>query len=221
LPQPFITLHDVYFSYPDGKEVLKGVNLDVKEHDLIIIKGESGAGKSTLLKLFNRFCDASKGDVAFHNKELTQYEIDQIRSSIIYVPQQPFMISGTVQMNFSFPFSFTSHKHKHFNPDKAKEWLEYFQLNIPLNHDASRLSTGQKQRIALIRSMLLEPEVLLLDEPGSALDAANKRLIEEKIEHLINTSKVTVLMATHSEVSFKDRHYRAFRLEDNRLRHEL
>ena len=220
MPQNVITLQNVYFSYPDGKEVLRDANLYVRENDLIIIKGESGAGKSTLLKLFNRFCDPSDGNLTFHQKELTHYKIDQIRSSIIYVPQMPFMISGTVQMNFLFPFSFNSHKHKRFNPDIAKEWLDYFQLNIPLNHDASRLSSGQKQRIALIRSILLEPEVLLLDEPGSSLDTANKRLIEQKIEHLINTSKITVLMATHSEVSFTDRPYRSFRLEDARLHHE-
>jgi putative ABC transport system ATP-binding protein len=127
------------------------------------------------------------------------------------------MVDGTIEENLAFPFSFHLHKNKIFDPINAREWLDYFQLNIPLDHEALKLSIGQKQRIALIRSILLEPEVLLLDEPGSALDSNNKRLIEQKIESLINSSGIVVLMATHSEVSFSDSDYRSFRLEDGRL----
>lgn len=212
-----LELQDVSFSYPDSHTVLQGVSLGIKQNDLVIIQGESGAGKSTFLKLFNRFCDASEGIILFHDRELAEYKFDRIRSSMIYLPQLPFIIEGTVEENLSFPFSFHAHKRKKFSPEKAGEWLHYFQLNISLSHEALKLSIGQRQRIALIRSMLLEPEVLLLDEPGSALDSTNKRLIEQKIEHLIDSSTVTVLMATHSEVIFSDRGYRLFRLEDGTL----
>jgi putative ABC transport system ATP-binding protein len=127
------------------------------------------------------------------------------------------MIEGTIEDNLSFPFSFHVHSHKTYDPVKSREWLDYFQLDIPLNQEASKLSIGQKQRIALIRSMLLEPEVLLLDEPGSALDSNNKKLIEQKIESLIESSKITVLMATHSEVGFSNADYRMFKLKDKKL----
>jgi putative ABC transport system ATP-binding protein len=210
----------VSFNYPDGKTILEEISLEIKANDLIILKGESGAGKSTLLKLFNRFCEPSGGQILFHDKMMSEYKIEQIRSSIIYLPQLPFVIEGTVEANLSFPFSFHSNKKKKFDSDKAGEWLDYFQLDEPLNHDALKLSIGQKQRIALIRSMLLQPEVLLLDEPGSSLDSNNKKLIEQKIEHLIDTSRVTVLMATHSEVNFSDRRYRVLHLEDKKLKVE-
>ena len=196
---------------------MQKIDLEINENDLIVIKGESGAGKSTFLKLFNRFCDPDSGRVLFNNMELYEYEIDDIRSSIIYLPQLPFMIEGTVEDNLSFPFSFHAHKAKKYDPVKAAEWLEYFQLDLPPEHDALKLSTGQKQRIALIRAMLLGPRVLLLDEPGSSLDSVNKKLIDRKIEALVNSSGISVLIATHSEIGFREGTYRLFRLENGRL----
>jgi len=196
---------------------LQEINLEINENDLIVIQSESGTGKSTFLKLFNRFCDPVNGRVLFNNKVLYEYEIDEIRSSIIYLPQLPFMIEGTVEYNLSFPFSFNAHKAKKYDPEKASEWLDYFQLDVPANHDALKLSTGQKQRIALIRAMLLEPRVLLLDEPGSSLDSGNKNLIDRKIETLIDSSDLSVLMATHSETGFREGTYRLFRLNNGRL----
>jgi putative ABC transport system ATP-binding protein len=127
------------------------------------------------------------------------------------------MIEGTVEDNLSFPFSFHAHKSKKYDPEKAAEWLDYFQLDVPPEHEALKLSTGQKQRIALIRAMLLEPRVLLLDEPGSSLDSVNKKLIDRKIEALVNSSGISVLIATHSEIGFREGTYRLFRLENGRL----
>jgi len=214
-------LFNVSFSYNSGKAVFENINLEINRNDLIIIKGESGAGKSTFLKLFNRFCDNIKGKINFCGKDLKGFKIEQIRSSVIYLPQLPYVIDGTVEDNLTFPFFFHSHKKQKYDPGKAMEWINYFQLNILLNQDALKLSIGQKQRIALIRSMLLEPEVLLLDEPGSALDNNNKRLIEQKIESLIRSSEITVIMATHSEVGFSDADVRRFNLEDGMLSEQL
>lgn len=212
-----LELNQVSFSYPGGRPVLHEIVLEIKENDLIVIQGASGTGKSTFLKLFNRFCDPVSGKVFFNNKELYEYGIDDLRSSIIYLPQLPFMIEGTVEENLSFPFFFHTHKTKKYDPGKAAEWLDYFQLDLPPDHDALKLSTGQKQRIALIRAMLLEPRVLLLDEPGSSLDSSNKKLIGQKIETLIDSSGISVLVATHNEVDFREGTFRLFRLENGRL----
>ncbi len=210
-------LHNISFSYSGGSTVFENIDLDISKKDLVIIKGESGAGKSTFLKLFNRFCSTYEGKLLFHKKDIREYGIERIRSSMIYLPQLPFMINGTVKDNLSFPFTFQSHKGKAFNSQKAGEWLEYFQLDIPFERDALQLSIGQKQRIALIRSILLEPEVLLLDEPGSALDSNNKKLIEQKIESLIDSAGITVIMATHSEVNFSDSQARFMSLDNGTL----
>ncbi len=217
MSQNLLELHNVSFAYPDGHPVLHDINLEIKYNDLIVVQGDSGAGKSTLLKLLNRFCDATKGRILFHDNELKQYRIDTLRSSIIYLPQLPLMIDGSIEENISFPFSFHAHRGKKYNAIKAREWLDYFQLDVPLNHEALKLSIGQRQRIALIRLMLLEPEVLLLDEPGSALDSNNKRLIEQKIEHLIDSSQITVIMASHSEINFSKNNCRFFELKDKKM----
>lgn len=212
-----LELNQVSFSYPGGMPVLRSIDLEIKEKDLIVVQGESGTGKSTFLKLFNRFCDPVSGTILFNNRELYEYGIDYIRSSIIYIPQLPLMIGGTVEDNLSFPFSFHAHRTKKYDAKKAAGWLDYFQLDLPPEQDALKLSTGQKQRIALIRAMLLEPRVLLLDEPASSLDKNNKELIDRKIEELIDSSGISVLMATHSEISFRDGTYRRFRLENGSL----
>ncbi len=212
-----LELKKVSFSYSEGNPVLHDITLEIKKNDIVIIRGDSGVGKSTFLKLMNRFCEPSGGTILFNKRTLNEYEIEFIRSSIIYLPQLPCMIDGSVQDNLAFPFSFHSNKNKQFDPSKAQGWLDYFQLNVPLSHDALKLSIGQKQRISLIRSLLLEPVILLLDEPASSLDMNNKKLIEQKIEHLTETSGVTVIMATHSEVSFSGSNYRTFHLKEGRL----
>lgn len=211
-------LQNVSFTYNSGKTVFHDINLDINKNDLLIIRGDSGAGKSTLLKLLNRFCDCTDGNILFNGRNLNEYKIDALRSSVIYFPQLPVIIDGTVKDNLSFPFAFRSHKNREYSQEKARKWLDYFQLDIPLDHNALELSIGQKQRIVLIRSMLLEPEVLLLDEPGSALDSNNKKLIEQKIESLIVSSGITVLMATHSEVSFSIPGVQYVNLEEGRLK---
>lgn len=212
-----IELQNVSFAYPDEKVVLQDISLDFKKNDLIVIQGKSGAGKSTFLKLFNRFCDTSKGTILFHDKAIEEHGIEELRSSIIYLPQLPYMIDGSVEENLAFPFSFHAHRGKHYNPEQAREWLDYFQLDVSFNQGALKLSVGQRQRIALIRSILLQPEVLLLDEPGSALDSTNKKLIEKKIESLIDSSSLTVIMATHSDVTFTHHRRQSFILENKRL----
>lgn len=215
--QTLFKLEDVSFSYDRADAVLSGINLTVNKHDLLVVKGESGAGKSTFLKLFNRFCDNDGGTILFHDRDIRDYKIDEIRKSVIYLPQLPYLIDGSVEDNLRFPFAFQIHKDMEYDPQKAGEWLDYFQLNISPSNSSLRLSIGQKQRISLIRAMLLEPEIILLDEPGSALDVLNKRLIEQKIESLVGSSEITAIMVTHSEVSFSHGGYRELVLENRSL----
>ncbi len=217
MTQNLFTLKDVTFSYDSGQSIFQSMNLDIIKNALIVIQGESGAGKSTFLKLLNRFCDPDTGSIYFHEKALENYQIDKLRSRVIYLPQLPFMIEGSIEDNLTFPFSFHTHHKDKYSQKKAEEWLHYFQLHASLKSEAIKLSIGQRQRVALIRSLLLEPEVLLMDEPCSALDAKNKTLIEHKIESLTADSQLTIVMATHSEVAFTGSHYSRYRLEDKKL----
>ena len=211
-------LKNIFFAYSKSNNIFENINLNVKQNDIIIVKGESGAGKSSFLKLFNRFNDSIEGILFFRGRNLNDYNIEEIRSSIIYLPQLPHIINGTVEENLIFPYQFHAHSRKRFNKARAKELFDHFHLKLSINYDdALKLSVGQKQRIALIRAILLEPEVLLLDEPGSSLDEINRRNLEKQVELLTESSRITVIMATHGPVSFQNNKYRIFTVSNRNL----
>jgi putative ABC transport system ATP-binding protein len=212
-----LELNNVSFHYAGSRTVLHDVNLSVRRNELIIITGESGAGKSTVLKLLNRFCDYRSGNILLDGIELKKYGIAELRRSIIYLPQLPVMIDGSVEQNLSFPFTFKIHRGKTFDTVEVRKWLDHFQLNLPLHTDALTLSIGQRQRIALIRAIILRPQVLLLDEPGASLDRKNRELIDEMIASLIRNTGVTVIMATHTSEGSSYSSYRGFRVSEGRL----
>jgi len=214
-------LNNIYFTYPGSKHVLENINLNIMQNDIIIIKGESGAGKSSFLKLFNRFNDSIDGKFFFRGKNLNEYNVEEIRSSIIYLPQLPHIIDGTVEENLIFPYHFHTHSKKSFNITRAKELLDHFHLDLSTDCDALKLSIGQRQRIALVRAILLEPEVLLLDEPGSSLDEFNRRNLENQVALLTESSGITVIMATHGAVCFQNRSHRIFNIRERNLVEDL
>ena len=210
-------LNNVCFAYPGSENVLDDINLQVKKNDIMVIKGESGIGKSTFLKLFNRFSDSSEGELLFNGRNLKRYNIEEIRCSIMYLPQLPHIINGTVEENLIFPYKFHVHRAKKYNENRAKELLHHFHLDCSVDCDALRLSIGQRQRISLIRAILLEPEVLLLDEPGSSLDEINRRNLENQVELLTKSASITVIMATHGSVSFQSKKHRMFNIRNKNL----
>jgi len=212
-----LQLENISFEYSHKKRVFDDVSLSLEKNDLLLLRGKSGSGKSTFLKLLNRFHHLNSGSIALYCKNIGEYPVQELRSRLLYLPQLPTMIPGSVEENLSFPFSLSIHKSKEFNAEKAKEWLDYFQLPVLLQDDAHILSIGEKQRIALIRALLLEPEVLLLDEPTSALDTENRLIIEKKIELLTNEGRATVILATHQENGFTSSKVRSYNVSRKNL----
>ncbi len=210
-------LNNICFAYPNSENVLENINFKVRQNEVLIIKGESGLGKSSFLKLFNRFNDITGGKLLFRGRNLNEYNLEEIRSSILYLPQLPHLIEGTVEENLIFPFRFHAHSNKRFNKNRAAELFNHFHLKFSINYDALKLSIGQRQRIALIRAILLEPEVLLLDEPGSSLDEVNRRNLENQLSLLSESFCITVIMATHGDVYFQNRKHRTFTIREKTL----
>ena len=210
-------LNNIYFAYPEGENVLENINFKVRQNEILIIKGASGIGKSSFLKLFNRFNDLTRGTLFFRGRNLNEYNVEEIRSAIMYLPQLPHLIDGTVEENLIFPYQFHAHGNKRFNKTRAAELFDYFHLKFSIDYDALRLSIGERQRLALIRAILLEPEVLLLDEPGSSLDEVNRRNLENQVALLTESSGITVIMATHGELYFQNRKYRIFNIYERNL----
>ena len=189
------------FSYENAAmPVFSELNLRVDEGEFVLIKGASGTGKSTLLRLICRLQSYGNGRILFRGSPVESVPPAELRRSITYVAQIPSMIDASVKENLLFPFSFTSNRSREEPSEKQlAEMLEQFYLqDISLLHQARNLSVGQQQRIALMRALLLDPEILLLDEPTSALDAKSASMVFAIIEHLNATQGKTIMMVTHS-----------------------
>lgn len=178
----------------DDKTILRDISFGVEAGDFITIIGSSGSGKSTLLKLCSHLISPVAGNIMYKGINMTEYSPTEIRKNISYCSQLPHLFGNNVRENFDFPFSIRNVK---FNEGRIKELFSLF--NIPhtfLNADVRNLSGGEKQRIALIRTLLFIPEILLLDEITSSLDVENTRLVEKVISSF-NRDGVTILWITH------------------------
>lgn len=179
----------------DDKEILNNISLTIDQGDFISIVGPSGSGKSTLLKLCSHLISPTQGAISFKGKDFNDYDPLALRKSISYCFQTPYLFGDTVMENIHFPFSI-----RNIKPDssKVRELFSLFQMEEDyLNRNVKTLSGGEKQRIALIRSLLFKPEILLLDEITSALDVDNTILVENMIT-LLNKEGITVLWITHN-----------------------
>lgn len=156
------------------------------------IIGPSGAGKTSFLRLLNRLDDPSEGEILYQDKPLESYQPTQLRKNVSLIFQEPYLFPGTVGSNLEFCESDCTQ-------DEIKFHLERVGLNYGFaQKDVSELSVGEKQRAAIARSLILKPEILLLDEPTAALDPASSRTIEQLILSLIEEFCLTAIMVTHN-----------------------
>jgi putative ABC transport system ATP-binding protein len=196
---PVIEFSDVTFSYAKGKVLFQELSLKLTGGHFYLVRGPSGSGKSTLLRLINRLEEPSRGHLMFEGRQLTSYSPPLLRRSILYIQQTPTSVEATVRENLLLPFSFKNNRDlKPPDGEELKSRLDKFLLNdINLDTHTLTLSVGQLQRLCFVRGLLLNPKVLLLDEPTSALDEESARIVEETAERLCAESGLTVLMASH------------------------
>lgn len=184
---------DVFFKN-NNQSILEEINLSINSGDYISIVGPSGSGKSTFLKLCSHLISPSKGSMFFKGKSMEKYDPIDLRKDISYCFQTPYLFGDSVKDNISFPYEIRDLK-VDFN--RVSELLDIFNLNEDyLNKSIKNLSGGEIQRIALIRSLLFKPEVLLLDEITSSLDIDNTMIVEN-VMNLLNKEGVTILWVTH------------------------
>ncbi|WP_437279143.1 ABC transporter ATP-binding protein [Sorangium sp. So ce375] len=189
----------VTFGYDPERPVLHDVHLDVAPGQFVAVIGPTGAGKSTLLSLIPRFYDPTSGRVLLDGVDLRRHDLDQIRRRMGVVFQDNFLFSNTVAANIAFGA-----------PHATREQIERaaviacaheFIRELPEGYDtelseaAVNLSGGQRQRLAIARAVLLDPPLLLLDDPTAAVDASTEREILDAI--LSATRGRTTIMATH------------------------
>lgn len=190
-----VELHNVYMNYhsPKGEtSALENINLSIETGEFVSIVGPSGCGKSTLLNIISGLIKPSKGKVIVNGEELTGYS-----EKLGYMFQRDHLFEWlTVWGNISLGL-----KVKHSLNDKSSEILKTLLMNYGLwefrNHYPSELSGGMRQRVALIRTLALNPEVLLLDEPFSALDYQSRLKVSDEIYDIIKKEGKTAIMVTH------------------------
>jgi len=200
LTPPSISLSDVCFSYPNSPLILRDISFNVQPGDFIAIVGRSGSGKSTLLKLLLRLYTASSGKILINGVSILDFSPDSLRHSIGYVTQEAQLFNRTLYENITYGNQRESRA-------SAQEILGAVQLihlenylDAPVGENGSCLSGGERQRVAISRALGHQPQLLLLDEPSSALDARTEGLI---INRLLRESRATKLVVTHRIASIQ------------------
>ncbi|MDD2211788.1 MAG: ATP-binding cassette domain-containing protein [Clostridia bacterium] len=179
----------------ENKSILKNISLKIDAGDYLSIVGPSGSGKSTFLKLCAHLLSPTEGKIIFKGKDFRQYSPIDLRRKIGYCAQTPCLFGDTVEDNLSFPYLIRKEK---VNLTRVQTLCSDFNLDFALlKKDVQSLSGGEKQRIALLRTLLFLPEIFLLDEVTSALDVTNTLLVEKVISSL-NQKGTTVLWVTHN-----------------------
>ena len=196
-----LELRDVSLQYPDKPPLFGGVDLTLESGGFTLIRGVSGSGKSSLLRLLNRLQEPTSGEILVNGDPMADQEITELRRKIGYVQQTPVMLEGTVEDNLMLPFGFraTRRMAQPSKEDLRKQMDDLKLGDVGLSDNAERLSVGQKQRVALIRSLLVRPEVLLCDEPTSALDAESKEIVESRLERINVEGQIGIILVSHAD----------------------
>jgi putative ABC transport system ATP-binding protein len=216
---PVIEFSNVTFAFSETKTLFQDLSLKLAAESFYLIRGQSGSGKSTFLRLINRLEEPSDGHLFFNGRSLASFNPPLLRRSILYVQQTPTSVDLTVRQNLLIAFSFRNNRDLTPPDDDAlRAHLDNFLLNdIRLETNALTLSVGQLQRLCFIRGLLLNPKVLLLDEPASALDEESSRIVEETAETLCSESGLTVFMVSHRKFEPKQVNYKVLQIANGRV----
>ncbi len=196
--------------------LLRDLKLTVHKGERILIVGPTGKGKSSLLNTLNLMNQSYEGEIIFDGKTLQEYRPHLLRTRICMVMQEPFLGDGTVQEVLDEPLSYSAiNSGDHDNREgRIKGLFENFQLPLSyLDKPADQLSGGEKQRVALIRALLLRPQILLLDEISSALDQKTSAIISKCI---FDSYPGSVIAISHDPL-WQDYWNRIWTLEDGTI----
>lgn len=191
-----LCINDVSYTV-NQQPILKSLDLTVASGEYVTLTGPSGSGKSTLLKLIASLLTPTSGTIQVDNRQIETIAPSEYRKRVSYCFQQPTLFGETVADNLNFPFEIRQLPVDH---DLILERLQQVGLTaLYLTKQVTALSGGEKQRVALIRNLLFKPEVLLLDEVTTGLDAANKAIVDQLITDYNEIEGVTVISVTHDQ----------------------
>jgi len=177
-------------------DILDIENLTIRPFQTTWIVGESGSGKTTLLKMLNNLLTPDQGELFYKGTDLAALDPVQLRREVVMLPQSPLIFPGTIKENLLIGCRFSEKTVP--ADDQLTTVLAALKLKKGLDRKAADLSGGEKQRLAICRVLLMEPEVFLLDEPTSALDNGTEEMVMQKVVEYGRQNKKTVVIITHS-----------------------
>ncbi|SEF72388.1 ABC-type multidrug transport system, ATPase and permease component [Halpernia humi] len=193
-----IEFKDVYFSYDEKQEVLKGISFTVNPGETVAIVGATGAGKSTIISLITRLYDINSGKIFLDDVELKDYELYNLRKHLGVVLQDVFLFHGTVFENLSFgDESVTLEKIRAVAKDiEVDEFIESLPgaYDFVVSERGSSISLGQRQLLSFLRAYLSDPKILILDEATSSIDVESEKLIQKATEK-ITKNRTSIIIA--------------------------
>ncbi len=184
-----VEIRNVDFSYLADKPILKDVSISAPKGKMIAVVGPTGSGKTTIMNLINRFYDVDAGSITFDGTDIREFDLDSLRSKVGIVLQDSVLFSGTIRDNIRFGV-----------PDASQEMVEaaakathihdYIEslsekYDTLINDDQSVFSTGQKQLISIARTLMTDPQVLILDEATSNVDTVTESKIQHAMEAIV------------------------------------
>lgn len=204
-----VTFENVIFGYTPEKLALRGLNLAVREGEVVAIVGSNGAGKSTLIQLLARFYDPQEGVVRIDGHDLKQFNLHSLRDQIGLVTQESILLGGTIAENIAMGREGASQAEVEAaaRVANAHEFItrmpDGYQTDI--GERGSRLSGGQRQRVAIARALLRNPRILVLDEFTSGIDPESELLITEAIEKSLQGRTCFVIAHRFNTIRHADR----------------
>ncbi len=208
-----VALNDVHFSYDEGKEILHGIDLSVKKGQMLALVGPTGSGKTTTMNLFNRFYDVDSGTITFDGVDVRDLTLKSLRSKVGIVLQDSLLFTGTIAENIKYGKPDASDEEMIFAAKQAQ--IHDFIMSLPegyatrVSDEQSIFSTGQKQLVSIARTLLSDPDLLILDEATSNVDTVTEEKIQQamdavlagrtsfviahRLKTIINADKIAVL----------------------------
>jgi len=184
-----VEIRNVDFSYLPGKPILKDVSISAPKGKMIAVVGPTGSGKTTIMNLINRFYDVDAGSIRFDGRDIREFDLDSLRSKVGIVLQDSVLFSGTIRDNIRFGVPDASQEMVEAAA-KATHIHEYIE-SLPdkydtlINDEQSVFSTGQKQLISIARTLMTDPQVLILDEATSNVDTVTESKIQNAMEAIV------------------------------------
>ncbi|HRJ31436.1 MAG TPA: ABC transporter ATP-binding protein [Cyclobacteriaceae bacterium] len=204
-----VKFDNVWFAYDGEEYVLKDVNFQVREGEMIALVGATGAGKSSIINLLNRFYEINKGTITVDGVDIRQYDLGHLRRNIGVVLQDVFLFSDTIMNNITLGNTEVTEEMVWHAADLvgARKFIERLpgRLSYNVMERGATLSVGQRQLISFIRAMVYDPKILVLDEATSSVDSETEQMIQQAIDKMMKGRTSIVIAHRLSTIQKADK----------------